>query len=66
MRPNRVVLGATSEQAIAILKDLYAPLFLLEAPFVITNVETAEMIKYASNAFLATKRASRRMGRWGD
>jgi len=55
MRPNRVVLGTTSEQAIAILKDLYAPLYLLEAPFVITNVETAEMIKYASNAFLATK-----------
>ena len=55
MRPNRVVLGATSEQAIAILKDLYAPLYLLEAPFVITNIETAEMIKYASNAFLATK-----------
>ena len=51
MRPNRVVLGASSPQAIAILKDLYKPLFLIEAPFVITNVETAEMIKYASNAF---------------
>ena len=55
MRPNRVVLGATSEQATAIMKDLYRPLYLLETPFVITNVETAEMIKYASNAFLATK-----------
>jgi UDPglucose 6-dehydrogenase len=55
MRPNRVVLGANSPQAIAILKDLYKPLFLIDAPFVITNVETAEMIKYASNAFLATK-----------
>ncbi|MBW2644820.1 MAG: UDP-glucose/GDP-mannose dehydrogenase family protein [Deltaproteobacteria bacterium] len=55
MRPNRVVMGAESEQAIAILKDLYAPLYLIEAPFVITNVATAEMIKYASNAFLATK-----------
>lgn len=55
MRPNRVVIGAESEQAIAILKDLYAPLYLIEAPFVITNVATAEMIKYASNAFLATK-----------
>ncbi len=55
MRPNRVVVGADSDQAQAIMKDLYAPLYLLETPFVITNVETAEMIKYASNAFLATK-----------
>lgn len=55
MRPNRVVIGAGSDQAIAILKDLYSPLFLIETPFVITSVETAEMIKYASNAFLATK-----------
>ncbi len=55
MRPNRVVIGANSPQATAILKDLYRPLFLIDAPFVITNVETAEMIKYASNAFLATK-----------
>jgi UDPglucose 6-dehydrogenase len=55
MRPNRVVIGAESEQAIAILQDLYSPLFLIETPFVITNVATAEMIKYASNAFLATK-----------
>jgi len=55
MRPNRVVIGAESEQAIAILKDLYKPLYLIETPFVITDVVTAEMIKYASNAFLATK-----------
>lgn len=55
MRPNRVVLGARSEQAKAILKDLYAPLYLLETPFVVTDIETAELIKYASNAFLATK-----------
>lgn len=55
MRPNRVVIGASSDQAIAILKDLYSPLYLIETPFIITNVETAEMIKYASNAFLATK-----------
>ena len=55
MRPNRVVIGAWSEQALAILRDLYRPLYLIETPFVITNVETAEMIKYASNAFLATK-----------
>jgi UDPglucose 6-dehydrogenase len=55
MRPNRVVIGAESEQAIAILKELYNPLYLIETPFVITDVATAEMIKYASNAFLATK-----------
>ena len=55
MRPNRVVIGASSEQAAAILKDLYRPLNLIEVPFVITDVVTAEMIKYASNAFLATK-----------
>ncbi len=55
MRPNRVVIGAESPQAVAILKDLYRPLYLLETPFVITDVPTAELIKYASNAFLATK-----------
>ncbi|MGH7221500.1 MAG: UDP-glucose dehydrogenase family protein [Nitrospiraceae bacterium] len=55
MRPNRVVIGADSEQAIAILKDLYRPLYLIETPFVVTDIPTAEMIKYASNAFLATK-----------
>ncbi|MBI5050112.1 MAG: UDP-glucose/GDP-mannose dehydrogenase family protein, partial [Nitrospirae bacterium] len=55
MRPNRVVIGASSAQAIAIMKDLYSPLYLIETPFVITDVKTAELIKYASNAFLATK-----------
>lgn len=55
MRPNRVVIGASSDQAIAIMKDLYSPLYLIEAPIVITDVKTAELIKYASNAFLATK-----------
>ncbi len=55
MRPNRVVVGAESERARDIMSELYAPLYLIETPFVITNVETAEMIKYASNAFLATK-----------
>ena len=55
MRPDRVVIGTSSEQARAIMKDLYAPLYLLETPIVITDVETAEMVKYASNAFLATK-----------
>ncbi|MCS7203702.1 MAG: UDP-glucose/GDP-mannose dehydrogenase family protein [Thermodesulfovibrio sp.] len=55
MRPNRVVIGAESEQAIAIMKDLYRPLYLLETPFVITDIVTAELIKYATNSFLATK-----------
>ena len=55
MRPDRVVIGATDEEAIAIMKDLYRPLYLIETPFVITTPESAEMIKYASNAFLATK-----------
>jgi len=55
MRPNRVVIGAKSQQAVAIMKDLYRPLYLIETPFVITNIETAELIKYASNAFLAVK-----------
>jgi UDPglucose 6-dehydrogenase len=55
MRPNRVVLGAEDEMAAAILKDLYRPLYLIETPIVLTDVVTAELIKYASNAFLATK-----------
>src|SRR2546427_118643 len=55
MRPNRIVIGAEDPQAIAILRDLYNPLYLIETPVVITNVVSAEMIKYASNAFLATK-----------
>ena len=55
MRPDRVVIGADSSQAVAILKDLYRPLYLIETPFVVTSVATAELIKYASNAFLATK-----------
>jgi len=55
MRPDRVVIGCTDDEAVAILKDIYRPLYLLETPFVITTPESAEMIKYASNAFLATK-----------
>ena len=55
MRPNRVVIGADNEQAAAIVKDIYRPLYLNETPFVITGLETAELIKYACNAFLATK-----------
>jgi UDPglucose 6-dehydrogenase len=49
------VVGADDDEAVAILKDLYSPLYLVEVPFVVTNVATAELIKYASNAFLATK-----------
>jgi UDPglucose 6-dehydrogenase len=55
MRPDRVTIGAESEQAVAIMKDIYSALYLIETPFVITSLETAEMIKYAANAYLATK-----------
>ncbi|TAK02127.1 MAG: UDP-glucose/GDP-mannose dehydrogenase family protein [Candidatus Manganitrophaceae bacterium] len=55
LRPNRVVIGANSQQAVAIMRDLYRPLYLIETPLLITDIPTAEMIKYASNAFLATK-----------
>jgi len=55
MRPDRVIIGAESEQAIAIMKDIYSALYLIETPFILTSLETAEMIKYATNAFLATK-----------
>jgi UDPglucose 6-dehydrogenase len=55
MRPDRVTIGAESEQAIAIMKDIYSALYLIETPFVITSLETAEMIKYAANTYLATK-----------
>jgi UDPglucose 6-dehydrogenase len=55
MRPNRVVIGAQSPHAIAVMRDLYRPLYLLETPFVLTDIASAEMIKYASNSFLATK-----------
>jgi UDPglucose 6-dehydrogenase len=55
MRPDRITIGAESEQAAAIMKDIYSALYLIETPFVITSLETAEMVKYASNSFLATK-----------
>ena len=55
MRPDRVVIGADDPSAIAILKDLYRPLYLIETPFVITNVPSAELTKYAANSFLAMK-----------
>ncbi|QFU75244.1 UDP-glucose/GDP-mannose dehydrogenase family protein [Halioglobus maricola] len=55
MRPDRVVLGVESERAEKSLRELYRPLNLIEAPIVVTDLESAELIKYAANAFLATK-----------
>jgi UDPglucose 6-dehydrogenase len=55
LRPDRVVIGATSEKALKILHHVYRPLYINETPIINTNVTTAEMIKFASNAFLALK-----------
>src|SRR5690349_12407749 len=55
MRPDRVVIGTDSEHARTVLRALYRPLYLLETPIVFTSLESAELIKYAANAFLATK-----------
>lgn len=55
MRPDRVVIGSRDEEAVAIMRDLYRPLYLIETPIVITSTEAAELTKYAANAFLATK-----------
>src|SRR6516225_3166047 len=55
MRPDRVVIGADSERAQAAMRQLYRPLYLIETPMLFTDIETAELIKYAANAFLATK-----------
>ena len=55
MRPDRVVIGTESEKALEIMRDIYRPLYLIETPIVATDIRTAEMIKYSSNAFLATK-----------
>jgi len=55
MRPDRVVIGSNEVKAVDVMKDLYRPLFLIETPIVITSLEAAELIKYAANAFLATK-----------
>jgi UDPglucose 6-dehydrogenase len=55
MRPDRVVVGVESERAKAVMAGVYRPLFLRDFPIVFTGLESAEMIKYAANAFLATK-----------
>ncbi len=55
MRPDRVVIGTDSEQAVEVMQEIYNPLYLISVPFVFTTPETAELIKYASNAFLAMK-----------
>jgi UDPglucose 6-dehydrogenase len=55
MHPDRVVIGSNEERAIDVMKELYRPLYLIETPIVITSLEAAELIKYAANAFLATK-----------
>ncbi|MDD5587403.1 MAG: UDP-glucose/GDP-mannose dehydrogenase family protein, partial [Alphaproteobacteria bacterium] len=55
MRPDRVVIGCSSDRAAAVMTELYRPLYLIETPMLITTLESAELIKYAANAFLATK-----------
>ena len=55
MRPDRVVIGAESPRAADVLRALYRPLYLIETPIIFTSLETAELIKYAANTFLATK-----------
>src|SRR5437660_1537582 len=55
MRPDRVVIGADSDRAREVMRQLYRPLYLSETPMLFTDIETAELVKYAANAFLATK-----------
>ena len=55
LHPDRIIIGCESDNAVNAMKEVYRPLYLNETPIVFTNIETAEMIKYASNAFLATK-----------
>ena len=55
MRPDRVVIGVQNERAAEVMREIYRPLYLRDFPIVVTDLETAELIKYASNAFLATK-----------
>lgn len=55
MHPDRVVIGAETDKARTLMKDVYRSLYINETPYIETNIETAEMIKYASNSFLAVK-----------
>src|SRR6201981_3008313 len=55
MRPDRVVIGADGDRARGVMRQLYRPLYLSETPMLFTDIETAELVKYAANAFLATK-----------
>ena len=55
MRPDRVVIGVESDRAREVMRKLYRALYLIETPILYTNLETSELIKYATNAFLATK-----------
>jgi UDPglucose 6-dehydrogenase len=55
MRPDRVVIGADGDRAREVMRQLYRPLYLSETPMLFTDIETAELVKYAANAFLATK-----------
>jgi UDPglucose 6-dehydrogenase len=55
LRPDRIVIGASDARAIEVMKEIYSPLYLIETPFVVTDVASAELIKYASNGFLAVK-----------
>lgn len=55
MKPDRVIVGVQSDRAAQVMTDIYRPLYLRDFPIITTDLETAEMIKYAANAFLATK-----------
>ncbi len=55
MKPDRIVIGVSDDEAADMMREIYAPLHSLEIPFVVTNVESSELIKYAANGFLATK-----------
>ena len=55
MKPDRVVVGVQTERAAQVMQDIYRPLYLRDFPILSTDLESAEMIKYAANAFLATK-----------
>jgi UDPglucose 6-dehydrogenase len=55
LRPDRIIIGASDPRAIEVMREIYGPLYLIETPILITDVASAELIKYASNGFLAVK-----------